>query len=247
MKSFIKFIATCTWLFISAAAQEPAPDDLASLAQIHQNATAVLEGQRTAEIARLRQPYLQALAAADQVATKAGDTTTLRAIEQERDAVNQGKLRAELSKALPRKLSPIRRAVISGEPRLHADFDKRRKTLDAEYLKKLGALQIKAITNAALTEQITREKTRVVSGINGAITDLKSDLAGTKWRLFQGEGFEQLRFGEDGKVNGTWKYEIVGRDKVSVIWDKSSSMNLTLGKDGASLTAGDKIWVVDRN
>ncbi len=76
---------------------------------------------------------------------------------------------------------------------------------------------------------------------------MKSDLAGTKWRLFEGEGFDELSFGTDGKVNGNWKYEITGRDKVKVIWDKSSAMSLTLGRDGASLAAGDKTWVLDRD
>jgi hypothetical protein len=54
-------------------------------------------------------------------------------------------------------------------------------------------------------------------------------------------------FGKDGKVNGNWKYEVIDRDKVSVIWDKSSSMTLTLAKDGSTLSAGDKIWVLERD
>ena len=219
---------------------------LAPLTQAHQSATTALTTQRTAELTRLRQPYLAALVAADQTATKAGNAAALRAIEQERDAVNAGKLRAELSEALPRAPSPIRRALISGEQRAMLDFDKRQKAVDADYLQKLGALQLKAARDPAVTEQIAQEKTRVLSGISGAITDLKSGLAGTKWRLFEGDGYKELRFGEDGKVNGNWNYEVIARDKVKVIWDKSSAMTLTLGKNGASLSAGDKTWVLDR-
>lgn len=246
MHPVIRTIIMITSLFAAASAGELAPE-LAPLAQAHQTATEALAGQRAEELARLRKPYLEALAAADQAATEAGDTTALREIETEREAVNRGKVRAEMSKALPRKLSPVRRALVSAEPKAHAEFDKKQKALDAAYLQKLGALQAKAAGNAGLAEQIAAEKSRVVSGIHGAVSDLKSDLAGTKWRLFEGEGFEELHFGTDGKVNGNWKYEISGRDKVKVIWDKSSAMNLTLGKDGASLSAGDKTWVLDRD
>jgi hypothetical protein len=147
---------------------------------------------------------------------------------------------------LPRKLSPVRRALLSAEPKAHAQFDEKRKALDAAYLRRLAALQTKAAGDAELVKQIAEEKMRVVDGIQGVITDLKSDLAGTKWRIFEGEGFEELRFGADGKVNGNWKYEITGRDKVKVIWDKGSAMSLTLGRDGASLSAGDKTWILDR-
>ena len=246
MHSVIRSIVIGACLLVAAPAGELAPE-LAPLAQAHTSATEALAEQRAAELARLRKPYLDALAAADLAATEAGDTTALREIETEREAVNRGKLRAEMPKALPRKLSPVRRALVSAEPKAHAEFDKKQKALDAAYLQKLAGLQAKAAGNAALAEQIAAEKSRVVSGIHGAVTDLKSDLAGTKWRLFEGEGFEELRFGTDGKVNGNWKYEVSGRDKVKVIWDKSSSMNLTLGKDGASLAAGDKTWLLDRD
>jgi hypothetical protein len=219
---------------------------LAPLTEAHQYATTALTTQRDAELTRLRQPYLTALATADQTATKTGNAEMLRAIEQEREAVNTGKLRADMSKILPRKLFPVRRALITAESKTHSEFDKKQKSLDASYLQKLGTLQSKATGNAILTEQIAREKARVVSGISGAITDLKSGLSGTKWRRFEGEGFEVLSFGKDGKVNGNWNYEIIGRDKVKVVWDKSSAMELRLGKDGSSLVAGDKIWVLDR-
>ena len=246
MHYLVKSITICAYLILSSSAEELAPE-LAPLAQAHTASTAALAEQRTADLARLRKPFLDALAEADQAATKAGDAAVLRAIEQERQAALQGKLRAELSKELPRKLSPTRRALISAESRAYADFDKRQKALDADYLRKLGALQLKSAPTSELAAQIAREKARVVSGIRGAITDLKSGLAGTKWRLFQGDGFDELRFGEDGKVNGNWIYEIGGRDKVKVIWDKGSAMSLTLGKDGTSLAAGDKIWVLNRD
>ena len=219
---------------------------LAPLTQAHQAATSALTTQRDAELGRLRQPYLAALAAADQAATKSGNADALRAVEQEREAVNAGKLRMELSRALPKTLSPIRRALISAEMRSTADYEKRQKALDADYLQKLGALQVKVARDPDLAAQIAQEKTRVLSGISGAITDLKSGLSGTKWRIFQGDGYEELRFGEDGKVNGNWRYEITARDKVKVIWDKSSAMTLTLGKNGSSLSAGDKTWVLNR-
>ncbi len=245
MHPLIRSIVIGACLLVAAPAGELAPE-LAPLAQIHTTTTKTLASQRAAELARLRKPYLDALTAADLAATEAGDANVLREIEAEREAVNRGRLRAEMSKALPRKLSPVRRALISAEPKTHAEFDKKQKALDTAYLQKLGALQSKAAGNAALAEQIAAEKLRVVAGIQGVITDLKSDLAGTRWRIFEGEGFEELRFGEDGKVNGNWKYEITDRDKVKVIWDKGSAMSLTLGRDGASLSAGDKTWVLDR-
>ena len=170
----------------------------------------------------------------------------LRAIEQEREAVKSGKLRMELPPSLPRTLSPIRRALISGEQRAMQAFDARQKAIDTDYLQKLGALQLKAAKDPALTEQITQEKTRILTGIRGPITDLQTGLPGTQWRIFAGDGYQLLKFGEDGKVNGNWKYEVTGRDKVKVIWDKSSAMNLTLEKNGSSLSAGDKIWVLER-
>lgn len=219
---------------------------VATLSQGHQTASAALATRRAAEIDRLRQPYLAALAETDQAATKSGNAEMLRAIEQERDAVKTGKLRLELPEALPRKLSPTRRALLTGEQRAQLDFDKQQQAIDADYLQKLGALQLKATGDPALTEQIAKEKSRVLSGLRGPITDLQTGLPGTRWRLFAGEGYQSLVFGKDGKVNGNWKYEFIGRDKVSVIWDKSSSMTLTLAKDGSTLSAGDKIWALDR-
>lgn len=177
MHSVFRSIVIGACLIVVAPAGELAPE-LAPLAQAHTTATESLAGQRAAELARLRKPYLDALAAADQTATEAGDTTTLREIETEREAVNHGKLRAEISKVLPRKLFPVRRALVSAEPKTHAEFEKKQKTLDASYLQKPGTLQAKAAGNAIPTEQIAREKARVVSGISGAITDLKSGLAG---------------------------------------------------------------------
>lgn len=219
---------------------------LAPLTQAHQTATAALATQREAELTRLRQPYLAALTAADQAATKAGNAAMLRAIEQEREAAQSGKLRMELPAVLPRALSPVRRALISGEQRAMQDFDNRQKAIDADYLQKLGALSLKASRDPALAEQIGQEKARVLSGIRGPITDLQTGLPGTQWRIFAGDGYQMLRFGEDGKVNGNWKYEVAARDKVKVIWDKTSSMILTLDKHGSALSAGDKIWVLDR-
>ncbi len=242
MNTTIKFFIAFAWLLVSAFAQELAP-----LAQSHRTASETLAGQHAAELARLRQPYLSALAAADLAATKAGNAPALRAIEQEREAVNGGKLRMEIPQALPRTLSPSRRALISAELRAAADADKRQKAVTSDYLQKLGVLQLKAARDPALAAQIADEKSRVLSGISGAITDLKSGLSGTKWRLFKGEGYDELSFGEDGKVNGNWKYEVTARDKVKVIWDKSSAMTLTLEKNGSSLSAGDKTWSLERN
>lgn len=236
----------CLILALTCLTGIASAQSVATLSQGHQTASAALATRRAAEIDRLRQPYLAALAEADQAATKSGNAEMLRAIEQERDAVKTGKLRLELPEALPRKLSPTRRALLTGEQRAQLDFDKQQQAIDADYLQKLGALQLKATGDPALTEQIAKEKSRVLSGLRGPITDLQTGLPGTRWRLFAGEGYQSLVFGKDGKVNGNWKYEFIGRDKVSVIWDKSSSMTLTLAKDGSTLSAGDKIWALDR-
>ena len=219
---------------------------LAPLTQAHQSATTALTTQRTAELTRLRQPYLAALVAADQTATKAGNAAALRAIEQERDAVNAGKLRAELSEALPRAPPPsVARSFPESNARCWTSTKGKKQWMPTT-CKNSARSSSRPPRDPAVTEQIAQEKTRVLSGISGAITDLKSGLAGTKWRLFEGDGYKELRFGEDGKVNGNWNYEVIARDKVKVIWDKSSAMTLTLGKNGASLSAGDKTWVLDR-
>jgi hypothetical protein len=239
----MKLQLALTFFAIAAVASA---QTLAPLTQAYQTATTALTTQRDAEIARIRQAYLAALAAADQTATKSGNAAMLRAIEQEREAVNSGKLRMELPQVLPRALSPTRRALISGEQRAMLDFDNRRKAIDTDYLQKLGALQLKAARDPALAEQIAQEKARVLSGIRGPIADLQTGLPGTQWRIFAGDGYQSLRFGEDGKVNGNWKYEVVARDKVKVIWDKTSAMILTLEKNGAALSAGDKTWVLER-
>lgn len=237
---------TCLILALACLTGIASAQTVATLSQGHQTASAALATRRDAEIDRLRQPYLAALATADQAATQSGDAEMLRAIEQERDAVKTGRLRLEFPEALPRKLSPTRRALLTGEQRARLDFDKQQQAIDADYLQRLGALQLRAARDPALADQIAKEKSRVLSGIRGPITDLPTGLPGTRWRLFAGDGYQSLIFGKDGKVNGNWKYEVIDRDKVSVIWDKSSSMTLTLAKDGSTLTAGDKIWALDR-
>lgn len=237
---------TCLVLTLAFLTGVASAQTVATLSQGHQAASAALATRWDAEIDRLRQPYLDALATADQAATQSGNAEMLRAIGQEREAVKAGKLRMEFPEALPRKLSPTRRALLTGEQRARLDFDKQQQAIDAEYLQKLGTLELKSARDPALAEQIAREKSRVLSGFRGPITDLPTGLPGTRWRLFAGDGYQALVFGKDGKVNGNWKYEVIDRDKVSVIWDKSSSMTLTLAKDGSSLSAGDKIWALER-
>lgn len=241
MKQIFLLVLVTATLITTATAQSLAP-----LIQAHQTAAAALAAQRDAELNRLRQPYLAALAAADQTATKTGNAAMLRAIEQEREAARTGQLRQEFPPSLPRTLSAPRRALLTGEQRAIKNYDTQKKTLDANHLQKLGALQSKADRDPALAAEIAGEKARVLSGINGPISDLQTGLPGTQWRLFAGEGFKSFRFGADGKVNDHWNYEVTSRDKVKVIWDKTSALTLTLGKDGASLSAGDKTWVLDR-
>jgi hypothetical protein len=180
---------TCLILILACLTGTASAQTVAALSQSHQAASATLATRRAAEIDRLRQAYLAALATADQAATQSGNAEMLRSIEQEREAVKTGKLRLEFPDALPRKLSPTRRALLTGEQRARLDFDKQQKAIDSEYLQKLGILEMKSARDPAMAEQVAREKSRVLSGIRGTITDLPTGLPGTRCRLFAGDGY----------------------------------------------------------
>lgn len=238
----MRIIAITLALIATLHAQDLAPE-LAPLAQAHKTGTDNLAAQRAGELTRIRQPYLSALTAADRAATRTGNVTELRAIARERALVEKGSLSGELVGDLPRSLVNVRRALLLAEASIASGFLRKQKELDADYVRRLGALEARSARNPDLIAQIASEKLRVLSSNSGQITDLTTQLNGTKWKLTEGEANEKdLAFGADGTLNGKYKTEILSRSKAKVIWHARASMTLTLGKNGTTLVDGSRVW-----
>jgi hypothetical protein len=205
MFTFIALITVAEMLF----AQDLVPE-LAEPAAKYKTATETLEKQRLAAAAQAAQSYIATLDGIGKTATAKGDVQTAEAATTEREAALAGALPSELPAGLPAlRLQGTRKALLMKLEPINADFGKRKKRLDGEYLGFLDALKQKADPESALAKRIATEKEALLanektaegSGINGGVAK-EIKVARGKNAVVNGD-FEKV--GADGKPVG-WNW-----------------------------------------
>lgn len=212
---------------------------LAPTAEIYRTQVSKLEERRVDVLIAAQDIYLKALDEADAKATKDGDVKLLEIISKEKDSLKNGVILPVPPEDFPRKLQPARKACVRAFENADDAFAKEVRKLNGSYLSALAKIQTAKPDDSQLTEQIEREKKRVISGISGPIIDLETDLVGTRWQHLYNPT-ETRYFGEDMVMNQTWKYTIPSSTEVTIHWNENSKFTMKLGKDGRTLLNGDK-------
>ena len=185
-------------------AQELLPE-LAAPAAKHKAADEALNKQKLEAIALAAKSYVSALDSVEKAATAKGELDQVAAVVKEREDAASGTLEPSLPAALPKtKLQMSRKSLLASVERITADFAKRKKMADADYLRVLAALQTKAASNPELAKQLAAEKAALLdNGSAGAESGGATKVA----RISRGKNviengdFEKI---VDGKPEG-WK------------------------------------------
>ncbi len=149
-----------------AFAQELLPELAAPAAQ-HKAADEALEKQKLEAIAVAAKSYVSTLDSIEKTATAKGEIDLVAAVVKEREAAASGTLEPNLPAALPKaRLQMSRKSLLASLERINADFAKRKKRADADYLRVLATLQPKAASNPGLAKQLAAEKTALLEGGN---------------------------------------------------------------------------------
>jgi len=176
------------------------PPDLAPAAAQYQSAVDALAAERTKALDQLRQPYLTALAAAGQKATRENKQGEATAVVDETAAVTAGSaLSPAPSPLLPRGLSTPRGYFLREAARLDREYAVHAQQAGAEYLRGLTFYENKAQAagQTDLLKQIQAEKARLAAPggagarpahgagksvvLNGDFTQKKADGTPERW------------------------------------------------------------------
>lgn len=183
-------------------AQELLPELAAPAAQ-HKAADEMLDKQKLDAIALAAKSYVSALDSVEKAATAKGELDLVAAVVKEREAVASGTLEPSLPAALPKaRLQMSRKTLLASVERINADFAKRKKTADADYLRALAALQTKAASNPELAKQIAAEKAALLGGVSALGAGAKESKATRGKNVVENGDFSQS---VEGKPAG-WKY-----------------------------------------
>lgn len=202
------FVLTLALNFVPAVpvslAQELLPELAAPAAQ-HKAADEALDKQKLEAIALAAKSYVSALDGVEKAATAKGEIDLVAAVVKERDAVATGTLEPSLPAALPKaRLQMSRKTLLASIERINADFAKRKKTADADYLRVLATLQTKDATNPELAKQLAAEKAALLEGGTAATGNGTQTAKASRGKNVVVNGdFEKV--GTDGKPEG-WQY-----------------------------------------
>jgi len=142
------------------------PAELAPLAGKYQSDLDAAAQTRDKALASSRQPYLNALAAAEQKANSEAKPDEGKAVRDEKEAVTAGNtLTAAPSALLPRALSGPRGYYMREAARVQREYAARAQQLGAEYLRGLAFYENKAQAagQTDLLKQIQAEKLKVAA------------------------------------------------------------------------------------
>jgi hypothetical protein len=195
-------MVTVLCLVFVSWAQELLPE-LAAASGKHKAAVEAVEKQRLEAVAQAARSYMSALDGVEKSATAKGEIDLVAAVVKEREAAASGTLEPDLPTALPKaKLQGARKALLAKAEALSADFARRRKQADADYLKALASLQPKAAANPELAKQIAAEKAALLEGASGTAGGGEKGKTPRGKNVVVNGDFEKV--GADGKPEG-WK------------------------------------------
>ncbi|MEI7946664.1 MAG: hypothetical protein WCJ02_08205 [bacterium] len=218
---------------VSVAYAQELLSELAGPAAKHKASNEALDKQKQESVASATKSYLSALDGIEKSATAKGELDLVAAVVKEREAAVAGALDPELPTALPKaKLQSTRKTLLAKIEQLNVDFAKRKKLVDADYLRFLATLQTKAASNPELAKQLAAEKAALLAGStdNGS-GGATARVAHGKNIIVNGD-FEKVA---DGKAEG-WLYG----DLVTVEKENKNSFirlkTVPINKDGSVAT-----------
>jgi hypothetical protein len=215
---------------LHAAERDPR---LAPLAEAHIKKTEEILGEKTAEIAKAVAVYLAEIDAQDEKATKSGNAEALGAIQKEREQLKSGGILPVPNAGLPKVLVTYRKAFVKAVEDADSGAAKKRKDVDSKYLAALAKLAPADGSAPDLATQIEEEKKRVTSGFYGPITNLQSQLPGTRWQSLSNP--DDIAVWETNGKYRHWKYTIPDRETVVLHWTADKGKSWKLDKDGRTL------------
>jgi hypothetical protein len=236
MKHLIFFLGA-SFLPACAGELDPriAPMEATYLKQLEE-----IKTKANAEAEKGVQVYLAELKTAEDKATKSGDAKVLTAITKEKSDVESGLALPIPNADLPKLAQVQHRTYYKAYEAALDSIAKQKSQLDSKYLAALGKLS--SGLDPALLEQIDEQKKRVVSGNFGPITNLQTQIAGTRWQSVKEPAKVEL-FEPGGKFV-YWKYTTPDPETVVIHWSENSSVTLKLAKDGKTLMEGTQANLV---
>ena len=206
-------ITTAIMTVLALHAQDVLPE-LALPAAKYKGAIESLNKQKQEAMAKAAQSYVGLLDGIEKTATAKGDLDLVAAVVKEREAAVTGMVDPELPAALPKaKLKTARKTLLATLERVNEDFAKRRKQVDADYLRVLATLQTKSASNPELAKQVASEKAVLLG--NGS--------AGVAVGVGHGEGMAKAQRGKNVVVNGDFEKVIDGKPEG---WERTTHVTV---------------------
>lgn len=177
--------------------------------------------------------YLIDLKDSEAKATKGGDVKALTAITKEIADVEKGLALPVPPADLPKLLQTRHKAYVKAFDSADETAAKEKETLDGKYLSALAKIQPSAGADPELTSQVESQKKRVLSRRFGPITNLQTQLPGSRWQSVK-DPANFLIFTTEG-IYHKWKYTIPDAETVLIHWNENSNEAWKLTKDGKVL------------
>lgn len=221
---------------------------LQALANKQKQAAKAIFDERVDAVMKVQDVYLAELKAAELQAAESGAADAIKAIDLEKTGLEHDSLPPNPPAGLPKNLHNGRKTYLRNYEHVDTTFNKRKADLDSAYLVQLARMQRDNASDGTWQTQIASEKTRVLAGAWGPITDMRIGIAGTKW--LNNNGHVGTRsFLTDGTVRegdgrGGWKYEIQDAQTVVIHWSDNNHMAMHLQKDGKTLTDYNGSWTL---
>lgn len=231
LPSFILFLAT----LLPLAASEMDPR-LAPAADTCSKQIKAITDRNVTEKSKALESFLAELKESESKATKGGDVKILAAITKEITDLEKGLALPVPPVDLPKLLQSRHKTYVKAFETADDDAAKAKKQLDEKYLAALAKLQPTSGADAALAAQIEEQKKRVLSGNFGPMTDLQTQLAGTRWQSIDNPEHFHF-FSKEGRYSH-WKYTTPDPETLVVHWNENSSASWKLAKDGKTLLKG---------
>ena len=206
-------ITTAIMTVLALHAQDVLPE-LALPAAKYKGAIESLNKQKQEAMAKAAQSYVGLLDGIEKTATAKGDLDLVAAVVKEREAAVTGMVDPELPAALPKaKLKTARKTLLATLERVNEDFAKRRKQVDADYLRVLATLQTKSASNPELAKQVAAEKASLLG--NGS--------AGVVAGAGHGEEAAKAQRGKNVVVNGDFEKVLDGKPEG---WERTNHVTV---------------------
>ncbi|RYD21969.1 MAG: hypothetical protein EOP88_09535 [Verrucomicrobiaceae bacterium] len=229
MKTILSLLLLTALLPLCAEDLDPR---LAPMADTYSKQVKAITDRSVTAKSKALESFLAELKESEAKATKGGNVKELAAIKKEIADLEKGLALPVPPLDLPKLMESRHKTYVKAFENADAAAARDKKQLDEKYLAALAKLQ-PASSDAALAAQIEDQKKRVLSGNLGPMTDLQTQLAGTRWQMVKDPSKFEV-FTKEGRYVH-WKYTTPDPQTVIIHWDAKSSEAWKLAKDGKTL------------